>query len=375
MSYPLFSIVMERNGVSNTLIGMNGGAHALGLAVATLTISRLTLLIRGDYLFAVALFGCACSLAIFATSDALWVWFWARFCLGYCVNIVQILSGAWLNTACTGDMRGRVAGLFGMGVSIGLAVGSLAIPLFGKHSDLAFGSLALYVTSISLLPLVLMNRISCRPGQSARGAKFDLFKKAPLIAVMVFVYAFTNVTAISTMPVYFVRLDYDETFAAFSITILTLSMAISQPIVGWLLDHTSYKLVAISAGLIAGLAFLVIPWLAAPPMILMAFGLVGAGCLALYTCALTMLGDQFSGGALVSGSAAIALSYAVGSAGGSSITGAVMDIFGPFAAPVAAGIVLICFTVALGREFIAFFARIFAVACQTMTRRILGFLF
>jgi hypothetical protein len=71
---------------------------------------------------------------------------------------------------------------------------------------------------------------------------------------------------------------------------------------------------------------------------------MGAASSALFTCALTMLGDRFTGGALVSGSAAFTLAYAIGSAVGSSVTGSAMDLIGPAAGPIAAGGVVLAFT-------------------------------
>jgi hypothetical protein len=46
------------------------------------------------------------------------------------------------------------------------------------------------------------------------------------------------------------------------------------------------------------------------PAILADFALIGAARFSLYTCALTMLGEQYRGGMLVAGGVALALSYA-----------------------------------------------------------------
>ena len=60
-----------------------------------------------------------------------------------------------------------------------------------------------------------------------------------------------------------------------------------------------------------------------------------------------MLGEQYRGSMLVAGSAAFALAYAVGSGMGSGATGSIMDLFGPSAAPVSVGLILVVFTVFL----------------------------
>ncbi|RAI31425.1 hypothetical protein CH341_32685, partial [Rhodoplanes roseus] len=55
---------------------------------------------------------------------------------------------------------------------------------------------------------------------------------------------------------------------------------------------------------------------------------------------LTLLGAHYTGGLLVAGSAVFGLSYAIGSAGGSTATASAMDIFSSAGAPITAGLVL-----------------------------------
>ena len=81
--------------------------------------------------------------------------------------------------------------------------------------------------------------------------------------------------------------------------------------------------------------------------ILVSFAVMGAAVFSLYTCALTMLGERYSGAMLVAGSAAFALVYAAGSATGSGLTGAIMEAGGPQAGPISVGLGLVVFTAVL----------------------------
>ncbi|MGR9258562.1 MFS transporter [Rhizobium leguminosarum] len=344
LTFPLISLVLEQRGVSPTIAGLNSGAYAAGLAVATLAVGPLTHLIRGDYLIILGLIGCASSLATFATFDPSWIWFVARFALGFCTSLIFILSEAWLNTACPNRLRGRVSGVYGMGLCGGFAAGPLAILFFGTHNGVAFASLAIYVALVAFLSFLLGRHARTLPEQGTPGELFGFFRNAPLLIAMVGAFAFADVAAISEMPVYFVRTGHSASFAAVSITVLALPMALFQPLIGWLLDNTSRQSVAICSGLIAGVSFVAIPFIPSEFGVLSAFALMGAASSALFTCALTMLGDRFTGGALVSGSAAFTLAYAIGSAVGSSVTGSAMDLIGPAAGPIAAGGVVLAFT-------------------------------
>jgi hypothetical protein len=110
-----------------------------------------------------------------------------------------------------------------------------------------------------------------------------------------------------------------------------------------LLDRLSRPVIAIGACSLAAAAFLAIPLLQSEPALLVDFALLGAGSLALYTAALTLLGEAYQGGLLVAGSAAFSLAYAVGSAVGSTSSGLAMNLIDPAAGPLSVGLVLLLF--------------------------------
>lgn len=206
LTFPLISLVLEQRGISPTISGLNSGAYAAGLAVATFAVGRLTHLMRGDYLIVLGLIGGACSLAIFAIFDPLWVWFVARFALGFCSSITFVLSEAWLNTACPNRLRGQVSGVYGIGICGGFAAGPLATPLFGTDNGLAFAWLAFFVALAAFLIFLLGRHARTQPERGAPGELLEFFRKAPLLVAMVSASAFADLAAISGMPVYFVQI-------------------------------------------------------------------------------------------------------------------------------------------------------------------------
>ena len=341
LTYPLISLVLERQGLSESLIGLNAGAFAAGLAVATLMVRRLTTLVPGDRLIIASLIGSSLCLGAFALFEGYWIWFVARFLLGACTSVIFMLSEAWLNAACPDRLRGRVSGIYGAGMCAGFAAGPLAIPIFGSEGGFTFALVAVYTALVAFLTAVLSRRARTRPEPSPAGALLRFARGAPLLVGMVLAFGFADIAAISVMPIYFVKTGHSEAFAALSVTMMALPTALAQPLVGVLLDRMSRPLVAIVAGTIAALSFLAIPLLQSEIAILGLFALMGAASFALYTCALTLLGERYTGGLLVAGSAVFALAYALGSAAGSSATGLAMDLFTPAAAPISAGLVLL----------------------------------
>ena len=352
LTYPLASLVLESRAVPESLIGLNAGSFGLGIAAATLLIGRLTARVAGDRLIVLGLLGCSLCLAVLAGFEALWIWFAARFLLGFCAGVIFIMSEAWLNAACPDRLRGRVSGVYGAGMCAGFALGPLAIPLFGTEDGFAFALLAVYVAAVAFLAAILSRRTRTRPAASPAGAILRFLRGAPLLAAMVLAFGFADIAAISVMPVYFVKTGHSEAFAALSVTAMALPTALAQPLVGLLLDRLSRPAVAVGCGLIAAFSFLSIPLLQSEPAILAVFALMGAASFALYTCALTLLGERYTGGLLVAGSAVLSLAYAVGSTLGASATGFAMDALGPAAAPLGAGLALLAFAVlfAFGRR-------------------------
>ncbi|MDE1174495.1 MAG: MFS transporter [Parvibaculaceae bacterium] len=348
LTYPLISLVLEQKGVPASLIGLNAMGFAVGLAIATLLVGRLTVFIRGDKLIIGALVGCSLCLASFSIFDSVWIWSVIRVLLGFCASLIFMLSEAWLNSSCPDRLRGRVSGLYGAGMCAGFAAGPLAIPLFGTQHGFAFASLAVYLALVAFVTAVLGLRTRTKPEPAAAaGALFGFIRGAPLLIATVVAFGISDIAAVSGMPVYFLKTGHSPAFAAVSVTFMALPTALAQPFVGLLLDRVSRPFVAIIASFMAAASFLAIPFLPSETAILASFALLGAASFALYTCALTLLGEGYKGSVLVTGSAVFALAYAIGSATGSGVTGVAMDIFPPSAGPLGVGAILTLFTVVL----------------------------
>jgi MFS family permease len=347
LTYPLVSLTLEARGFSSSMIGVNAIAYAGGMGASTLLVGALTKRWRPDRLIIFSLVICSLCLATFAASSSFAIWGAARFLLGFFASMIFMLGEAWLNAACPDRLRGRVSGLYGMGICAGFAAGPLAIPLFGSAGGLGFALTAVYLAIVAFATAMLMFSTKTVPEPSTAGDVFRFFKAAPILVGMVFVFGFADIAAISAMPVYFVKMGYSEAFAAISVTVLALPTALAQPFIGVLLDKLPRERVALAAVGVAAVSYLVLPSMTSEIAILGIFALMGTAVFSLYTCALTMLGERYSGAMLVAGSAAFALVYAAGSATGSGLTGAIMEAGGPKAGPLSVGLGLAAFTAVL----------------------------
>lgn len=348
LTYPLIALILESRGVSSTVAGLNAAVFAFGLASSTLMIGPLMQVLRGDRLIVASLLGVSVALATFSAFDSLAVWFFARFVLGFCTSIIYTVSEAWLNTACPDRLRGRVSGAYSAGMCGGFAAGPLAIPLVGIEDGFAFALTAAYVALVAFASVMLGRYAKTKPEASEAGGLLTFVKLAPILTLMVVAFGFSDIAAISMIPLYFVERGYSQNFAAFVVTMVALPTALAQPFVGWLLDRVSRPVIAVCASLTAAIAFLVLPLMTSQVGLLLTISILGAASFSLYTAALTLLGERFRGSLLVSGSAVFALAYAIGSAAGSGSTGVTMDLVSVDAGPISVGLVMLVLTALFG---------------------------
>ena len=349
LTYPLISLILAERGVAAGIIGLNGAVFTIGVGASTLMIGPITAVMNGHRLIVSALVGVSVSLALFASFEALWIWFAARFFLGFSASIIFMTSEAWLNTACPDRIRGRISGLFGAGMCAGFAAGPLAIPLFGMEDGFAFALLAVYVAFVAFVTVLLSRKTHTSPEAAQPGMFLQFVFAAPLLIIMVVVFGFADIAAISGLPLYFTEMGYSPSFAAVAVTMLALPTALAQPLFGYLLDTFDRTVVALGAAVLTAAGFLCLPFLESRAAIFIDLALVGTASFGIYTAALTLLGQRYSGGMLVAGSAAFALAYSVGSAAGTIAFGAAIQAFSAPAAPITIGIAVLAFAIAFAR--------------------------
>lgn len=342
LTYPLISLILTDRGYGETIVGANAATMALGLATATFLIPRLTATLPAARLVVGSLCLAAAAILGFALFPSLAAWFGLRFMLGFCINVVFVLGEAWLNAACTENLRGRVASIYTAVLSVSFAIGPLGVPAFGKESGFGFAAGAALVALIAFSFAVLTRRARVRPEPAPPGSLLGFALAAPHLVLMVCVFAFVDAAAISLLPVYFVEKGLTEGWAATTVTVLFIGVVGSMPIVGYALDRLNRRAVAAACALTAAVAALLLPFADAQGwLVWLLLFVLGGAFSGIYACALTGLGEEFKGGLLVAGSAMFALSYAAGGIVGPATVGPLMETVGLEAVPVSFAVVLL----------------------------------
>ncbi len=326
LTYPLVSLLLDQRGVSDSLIGLNAATMFLGQAVATLGLPWLAARMRPTRIIIGGLLLAAVSVLALASSDALSVWFIARFTLGFGVNQVFVLGEVWMNSACPDRLRGRVASAFETSLAGGFAVGPLGIPIFGEAHGLALAVGALVLAMTAFVFGVLARRSELAFETASKGAILGFALAAPLLVAMVATLSFFDTTALSLLPIYLLGEGMTTDGVAIAVTVLHLGMIVSQPALGIALDRLPRYGVAAFCALSAGVGVTVLGLIPGEGWaIWVVLPLLGSSAFGLYTCSLTLLGQHFQGAQLMAGSAAFGLAFAVGGGFGPLISGGVME--------------------------------------------------
>ena len=334
LTMPLLSMVLSRQGVDETLIGLNTGAYFIAIFAVAPFVSRL-MRTRGPALpMLVSILVMAVLFMLMRAFPNVWAWFPLRFGLGVAASFLWIAGEAWVNHAADEARRGRIIAIFGVVVSAGFALGPATLSLTGAQGWTPFlVNTGLLLAAAAVLVPALGSAPRLRGKPSGRLARYVLI--APVAMFGYFVFAAGDAVLLTFLPIYAVEIGLAEADAIRLLAVLAVgSMALQYPI-GWLADRIdNHALVtAVALALLAGSA--AFPWVlphAVPGMVFMFFygGVLGA----LYTLSLVLLGRRFRGADLGAASAMLSVMFSIGAFVWPPLGGAIMERVGERAMPV-----------------------------------------
>jgi MFS family permease len=138
LGLPLLSIILEKRGVSSSMIGLNsamaGVAAMVAAPLSTMIAQRLTVVTT----MVLSIVAASVSALGFYYAEALWMWFPLRIVFHGAITILFVLSEFWINTAAPPSRRGLVLGIYATVLSLGFAAGPLIFSLIGSEGILPF---------------------------------------------------------------------------------------------------------------------------------------------------------------------------------------------------------------------------------------------
>lgn len=332
LTIPLFALLLEREGVSGTMIGLNHSISAIAMVVSAPLLPRVLsrvgvvpLMVWSSLALAVGM------LLIPLFSDPLW-WALLRPIFGFAGTALFFASEFWIVGQAPDRIRGRIVGVYVLILSISYMIGPILLNLLGLDG-LAIFAVPAAIFALSAVPLVLGRRFAPDGRAETPPRPFALlrfFRTDPMIIWGVVLFGVIEFGSMGLISVWGLRTGFTQDVAVSLVFWMACGSMIFQLPVGWAADRFDRRKLLAGAGLVAMAAPLIVILFASEitPVAAGVF-LMGGMAVAFYSLALVELGARYRGPALAEGNAAVVLAYGLGALISPSAFGTAMDLIPP----------------------------------------------
>ena len=329
LGLPLLSIIMEKRGISSTLIGLNSAmAGIASMAVAPFT-TRLSHHFGTVPVMVISIVLAAASALGFYYIENFWMWFPLRVVFHGSITVLFILSEFWINAAAPPSRRGLVLGIYATVLSLGFATGPLLFSILGSDGVLPF-AVGASVILLAAIPILFARRESPDIDEKPELHFMRYVFLVPTATAAVFIFGAVEAGGLSLFPIYATRSGFLESEAALLLTVMGIGNVIFQITLGMLSDRMRDRRTLLTIMAVIGvIGALALPMLVERPLLMGIVLLFWGGCVSgLYTVGLSHLGARLNGADLAAANAAFVFCYAVGTVAGPQAIGASMDVTG-----------------------------------------------
>ncbi len=333
LSYPLFTFLMQKQGMSSGAIGLSAAMTPLGLMISSLFVPTLVRLF-GSRGLAVGSAASAALLFIFIGFTQNWLaWYPARFLIGLAVNPLYILGEVWLITLAPPARRGRLLGIFNAVTGAGYASGPLSLALLGTEGWPPFLVGIFGFMACAAILFVAARRFDRFDDGVRHGGALHFWLVAPTLLLAVTVAAATQQSMYSLLPVFGKGYLLGEATISTLISVMSVGNIVLQLPLGMAAERFGGRRMILACAMTNLTGALLLPLIVTTPLqwpVLLVMGGVGYG---IYTMTLVELGNRFSGSTLVAGNAAFGLMWGIGGIAGAPVAGLAMQTVGPVGLP------------------------------------------
>lgn len=329
LGLPLLSIILEKRGVSSTMIGLNSAMAGLAAMLAAPLTARAAHRYGVARTMIVSVILSAVSAIGFYYATALWMWFPLRVVFHGATTALFILSEFWINVASPPRRRGLVLGIYATVLSLGFGAGSAIFSLLGSEGPLPFvvGAIAILLAAI---PVYVARRESPVLNEGPELNFWRYIFIVPTATAAVFIFGAVEAGGLSMFPVYATRAGFTESQAGNLLTVMAVGNVLFQIPIGMVSDHVRDRRLLLTVMALIGLTgALLMPWFLHDWRLLSLILLFWGGSIAgLYTVGLSHLGSELQGADLAAANAAFVFCYAMGTVAGPQVIGAAIDATG-----------------------------------------------
>ena len=335
LTWPFLSLVLERQGVSEWMIGLSASVQMLAVLLMAPFAPRIIGALGTAKTLVMGLIGMAGSLALLPVFPNVWAWFPIRLCLGFFAELLFTVGDIWINQLAREATRARLIAVFSLFSSAGLALGPLAIKIFGAESWDALW-LGVGIILFGLIPVYFARSAVPVVEGKPRARLLHFMRHAPTIIFAGLMFGLIESATFALYPIYGVSVGLTKETAALLLTMFVVGSVSGQLPLGWLADKVDCrKLMAVCVFLcmiaVGSLPYafdnIVTTWLA--------MGVIGLSQGSFYLLGMTMIGSRYKGADLVGVNACFVFVWGLGMVAGPAIAGTSMDLLGPHGLPFA----------------------------------------
>ncbi len=340
---PLLALVLERQGVSNTLIGLNTAMQAFASLASAPLVPRLMARFGPGPLMIAGLGVTFAALLLLPVHPNVWLWFPLRAMMGVGAGILWICSETWINQIAEEERRGRLVALYGIAGSVGMAFGAFVLSAIGSAGWAPFLALAA-MTALAAVPIVAARKVSPRLEGDVRRALAPLLLLAPTALFLNLIYAATFEQLWAFLPVYGLALGMAEATPLRLLAAMSIGSILLQYPMGWLSDHMNRRLMLVLVVLLMIAAMAAVPLLMTLAYWNVAFFFLFGGVTGpLYNLGMVLLGERFRGAELARVTTLFGMMWSVGGFLGPPLAGVAMDAVGPHGLPLTIALMFVLY--------------------------------
>ena len=342
---PLLSLILEARGVSSTLIGALAMIASAGIIIGSFAVPRFMRHLEGrSLLLGGVVFEIVLIFALMSTQSIV-AWFVIRFLGGLVGSVLFVVTETWMIEITPREHHGRVMGFYNTTLALSFALGPLILSMTGTQGTMPF-LVGIGLMGLAGLPVLWAGRYAPASSDNPGFGVVSFAFVAPLLALACFVVAFMELATTSLIPIYGLRVGMTESSATLMLFFGAAGGALLQFPIGWAADHFDPRKVLVAcalAGLVCAAAW---PFSVGVPFLLWTTLFLWWGLFAgVYTVAMILAGQWFSGVELATAMAAFGVFWGVGAFVGPMVGGASMDLWDPYGLPLTLVIVAGVFVV------------------------------
>ncbi len=333
MTYPLLSLLLEADGVSTNMIGINSAMMPMGILLFSPLLPVLSNRFGSRTVAITAAIITASLLLAYKAFDSLEAWFIIRLVQGMSISTLFVLSEAWIVQYAGQAHRGKIVALYASVLSASFGAGPAMVSWIGIEGWLPF-VIGAAVVMLSVIPLALVQeKADEQIEETAVSGIYAFAKKAPILLAAVGIFAVFDAATLAFLPLYGLRIGLNLSTAALALSTLIVGNVFLQLPIGWLADRYTKQAILKMCTLIAVIFAILMPYTGTSIWLWPVLVILGAAGYGVYTVSLADLGDRFQGNELVAGSAAFAVMWGIGALIGSVSGGWAMSLFGSYGLP------------------------------------------